>query len=155
MELRTPARNAAVAVSPVAEIEGDISKPGGALAQPDRSEKTGQPEKTDRLEKADRLEIAAARSATPAQPAPVDERFSPPKDIAVGSPAPPKVTSRHRHDPKPKKVTAASAPKSKPKTADATRPAISERRKAASAESCRLGAFGGLRRALGSTDCEI
>jgi hypothetical protein len=149
MELRTPARSAAVAVQPVAEIAAGISDPRGALAKADRLEKT------DRLEKADRLEVGAAGSRTPAQPALVDERMSPPEDIGVGPSEPPRVISRHRHDPKPKKVTTASAPKSKPKAVDAKRPTISERRKAAGTESCRLGAFGGLRRALGSADCEI
>jgi len=60
MELKTPARSAAVPVRPVAEIAAGISEPRGALA------------------KADRLEVAAASIETPAQPALVDERNSPP-----------------------------------------------------------------------------
>jgi hypothetical protein len=92
----------------------------------------------------------------------VDERISPPEGISVGSSQPPRVINRHRHDPKSKhapkskKVTAPAPPKSKPKTTDIKRTAISERRKAASdTEPCRLSAFGGLRKALNSTDCEI
>ena len=138
MELRTPPRSAVAVVQPVAETAVDISDSHGALA------------------KADRLEIAAASSETPAQPALVDERISPSEGITVGSSEPPRVINRHRHAPKPKKVVAAAAPKSKPKKADAKPTAISERRKAAgNTGSCRLTAFGGLLKALGSADCEI
>jgi hypothetical protein len=144
MELRTPVRSAAVAVQPLAETTVGISDSHVALA------------------KADRLEIAAASSETPAQPALVDESISPPEDISIGSSEPPRVINRHRHhpkskhDPKSKKVTAAAPPKSKPKTTAIKRTTISERRKAASdTERCRLSAFGGLRKALNSVDCEI
>ncbi|WP_247519575.1 hypothetical protein [Bradyrhizobium sp. 190] len=110
----------------------------------------------DALAKADRLEIAAASSETPAQPALVDERISPSEGISVGPSEPPRVINRHRHDPKSKKVATAALPKSKPKKADVKRTAISERRKAASDTGpCRLSAFGGLRKALNSVDCEI
>jgi len=137
MELRTPPRSAVAVVQPVAETAVDISDSHGALA------------------KADRLEIAAASSETPAQPVVVGERIAP-SEISVGSSEPPRVINRHRHDPKPKKVVAAAAPKSKPKKADAKPTAISERRKAAgNTGSCRLTAFGGLLKALGSADCEI
>jgi hypothetical protein len=142
-----------MAVQPVAETVG-ISDSHVALA------------------KADRLEIAAASSETPAQPAPVeeqpalvDERISPSEGISIGSLEPPRVINRHRHDPKsknvttaprPKKVTTAARPKSRPRTADIKRTSVSERRKAASdTEPCRLSAFGGLRKALNSVDCEI
>ena len=86
----------------------------------------------------------------------VDERISPPEGISVGSSEPPRVINRHRHNPKSKKVTAPAPPRSKPKTTDIKRTTISERRKAASdTEPCRLSAFGGLRKALNSADCEI
>ncbi|WP_213289187.1 hypothetical protein [Bradyrhizobium sp. sGM-13] len=147
MELRTPARNAVVVVQPVAETTVGVSDSHVALA------------------KADRLEIAAASSETPTQPAPVDERVSPAEDISVGPSEPPRVIGRHRHDPKSKKgttaarlkkVATAARPKPKPKTTAIERTTISERRKVASdAESCRLSAFGGLRKALNSVDCEI
>jgi hypothetical protein len=108
------------------------------------------------LAKADRLEIAAPSRETPVQPAPVDENISQPEAISVGSSEPPRVINRHRHNPKSKKVTAPALPKSKPKTPDIKRTTISERRKAASdTEPCRLSAFGGLRKALNSADCEI
>ncbi len=143
MELKTPARSVAVPVQPIAGIAAGTSEPGTALSR------------GDRLEKADRLEIAAASSETPAQPVVVGERIAP-SEISVGSSEPPRVINRHRHDPKPKKVVAAAAPKSKPKKADAKPTAISERRKAAgNTGSCRLTAFGGLLKALGSADCEI
>lgn len=148
MELRTPVRSASAVVQPVAETVG-VSDSHVALA------------------KADRLEIAAASSETPAQPVLVDESVSQPEAISVGSSEPPRVIVRHRPDPKPKKVitaarpkkvVTAASPKSKPKTktADIKRTIISERRKAASeTEPCRLSAFGGLRKALNSSDCEI
>jgi hypothetical protein len=144
MELKTPARSAAVPVRPVAEIAAGISEPRGALA------------KADRLEKGDRLEVAAASIETPAQPALVDERNSPPEGTSVVPSEPPRVINRHRHDTRSKKVVAAAAPKSKPKKTDAKRTAISEQRKAAgNTGPCRLSAFGGLLKALGSADCEI
>ncbi|NOJ38069.1 hypothetical protein [Bradyrhizobium australiense] len=138
MELRTPPRSAVAVVQPFAETPVGISDSPGALA------------------KADRLEIAAASSETPAQPALVDERISPPKAISIGSLESPRVINRHRHNPKSKKVTTAALPKSKPKTTDFKRTTISERSKAGTdTEFCRLSAFGGLRKALNSVDCEI
>ena len=137
MELRTPMRSAVVVVQPLAETTVGISDSPVALA------------------KADRLEIAAASSETPVQPAPVDESISPPEGVSVGSSEPPSVVNRHRHNPKSKKVTTAVR-KSKPNTTDIKRTVISERQKAASDTGpCRLSAFGGLRRALNSVDCEI
>ena len=146
MELRTPPRTAVAVVQPLAETAVDISDSHGALA------------------KADRLEIAAASGETPAQPAPVDERISPAEGITVspsesittGSSVPPRVINRQRHDSKSKKVATAVLPKSKPKATDIKRTTISERSTGASrTEPCRLSAFGGLRKALNSVDCEI
>lgn len=92
----------------------------------------------------------------------IDERISPPEGISIGSSEPPRVISRHRHErkskhePKSRKITAAAPLKSKPRTTDIKRAIISERRKAAGdTEPCRLSAFGGLRKALNSADCEI
>ena len=164
MELRTPPRNAAMAVQPLAELTTGIAEPRGALA------------------KADRLEIAAASGETPAQPAPVEERISPPQDVrafssevdagsrqenafrfhrnekgsSVGPAERPRVISRHRHDPGSKKVAVAAPARSAPKKTDVKRTTISEQRKAAgNTQPCRLSAFGGLLKALGSADCEI
>ena len=144
MELRTPPRSAVADVQPLAETGVGISDSHGALA------------------KADRLEITAASSETPAQPTLVDERTSPSEGISIGSSEPPRVINRPRHDPKPKKVATAALPKSKPipkskpKPTDIKRITISERSKAANnTEPCRLSAFGGLRKALNSVDCEI
>jgi hypothetical protein len=138
MELRTPARNAVVVAQSPGETTVGISDSHGALA------------------KADRLEVTAASSEAPAQPAPVDERISPSEGISVGPSEPPRVINRHRHEPKAKKVATAALPKTKLKTTDIRRTIISEQRKAASdTEPCRLSAFGGLRKALNSVDCEI
>jgi len=137
MELRTPTRSEVAVVQPLAETTVSISDAPAALA------------------KADRLEITAASSETPAQPALVDERISPSEGMSIGSPEPPRAINHHWHHPKSKKV-AAALPKSKPKETDIKRTTISERSKAASdTEPCRLSAFGGLRKALNSTDCEI
>jgi hypothetical protein len=138
MELRTPPRAAVTVVQPLAETTVGISDSHGALA------------------KADRLEITYAKSETPTQPGLVDERISPSEATTIGSPEAPRIINRHRHDPKTKKVTTAALPKSKPKTTDIKRTAIPDRSKAASdTEPCRLSAFGGLRKALNSTGCEI
>jgi hypothetical protein len=136
MELRTPSRSAVAVVQPLTETTVGVSDSHAALA------------------KADRLEIAAASSEAPAQPDPVAERISPPEDISVGAVEPPRVIDPRRHDTKPRKV--AALPKPKPKPTDIKRTAVSERAKSASnAEPCRLAAFGGLRKALNSADCEI
>ena len=133
MELRAPPRSAVAVVQPLAETTVGISGSYGALA------------------KADRLEIAAASSEAPAQPPLV----SPSKGMSIGSSEPPRVINHHRHYLKSKKV-AAGLPKSKPKETDIKPTTISERSKAAGdTEPCRLSAFGGLRKALNSIDCEI
>jgi len=137
-ELRSPARNAVVVVQSPGETTVGISDSHGALA------------------KVDQLEITAASSETPAQPAPVYERIAPSEGINIGPSEPPRVINRHRHEAKSKKVATAAPPKTKPKRTDIKRTIISEQRKAASdTEPCRLSAFGGLRKALNSVDCEI
>jgi hypothetical protein len=134
MELRTPPRTVVAVVQPPAETTVGISDPHDALA------------------KADRLEIA--KSETPAQPGVADERIAPSKAITIGSREAPRIINRHRHDPKTRK--AAAVAKSKPKTTDIKRAAIPDRSKTAGdTEPCRLSAFGGLRKALNSSGCEI
>lgn len=158
METRTPRRDALVAVQPLAETTTDVSDSHDALA------------------KADRLEVAVAGSEAPAQPAPVGDDLSQPEVVSVGSSEPPMLSNRQRHGPKSKKVTIAARSKSKPRpvavkaatvktatiktvairTAAIRRTTIAERPKFASdTETCRLSAFGGLRKALNSVDCEI
>jgi hypothetical protein len=138
MELNTPPRAAVTIVQPVAETTVGISDSHGALA------------------KADRLEIAYAKSETPTQPGLVDQRVSPSEATTIGSPEASRIINRHRHDPKTKQVASAAFPKSKPKSTDIKRTAIPDRSKAASdTEPCRLSAFGGLRKALNSSGCEI
>ena len=137
MELRTLPRSAVAVVQPLAETTVGISDSHGALA------------------KADRLEITYAKSETPTQPSLVDQRVSSSEATTIGSPEAPRIINRHRHDPKTKKLTTAALPKS-PKSTDIKRTAIPDRSKAASdTEPCRLSAFGGLRKALNSSGCEI
>jgi hypothetical protein len=138
MELRTPSRTAIAVVQPLATTTVGVSDSHGALA------------------KADRLEITYAKSEMPTQPGPIDERISQSEATTIDSLEAARVINRHRHDPKTKKVTTAALPKSKPKTTDIKRTAIPDRSKAASdTEPCRLSAFGGLRKALNSSGCEI
>lgn len=158
METRTPRRDALVAVQPPAGTTTDVSDSHDALA------------------KADRLEVAVAGSEAPAQPAPLGDDLSQPEAVSRGSSEPPMLSNRQRHGPKSKKVTIAARSKSKPRpvavkaatvktatiktvairTAAIRRTAIAERPKFASdTETCRLSAFGGLRKALNSVDCEI
>ncbi|HET6943018.1 MAG TPA: hypothetical protein VFH89_12740 [Sphingomicrobium sp.] len=86
----------------------------------------------------------------------IDEGIALPEDVSIGSSEARRPIARHRHNPKSKKVTTAPRPKSKPKATVIKRTAISQRSKAASdTEPCRLKAFGGLRKALNSADCEI
>jgi hypothetical protein len=137
MEFRTPPLTTVPVVRPLAETTADISVSHDALA------------------KADQFEITYAKSATPAQPALIDERISPSKGTTIGSSERPKLINRHRHDPKSRKVTTAALPKSKPKTTDVKRTTIPERSKTASnTGSCRLSAFGGLLKAL-NVGCKI
>ena len=136
MELTTPPRTAVAVVQPLAETTVGISDSHDALA------------------KTDRLEITYAKSETPTQPDLVDERISPSEATTVASPEAPRIINRHRHDPKTKKVATADLRKSKPKTIKRT--AIPDRSKAAGeTEPCRLDAFGGLRKALNLSGCEI
>ena len=138
MELRTPPPTAVAVVQPLAGTTAGISVSHDASA------------------KADRLEITYAKSATPAQPALVDERISPSEGTTIGSSETPKIINRHRHDSKPKKITTAALPKSKPRTTDVKRTTIPERSKSASnTEPCRLSAFGGLLKALNAVGCKI
>jgi hypothetical protein len=138
MELRTPRRTAVPVVQPLAETTVGISDSRDALA------------------KADRLEITDAKSQTPRKPGLVDESVFPSEATTIGSPEALRIVSRHRHYPKTTKVITSAFRKSKPKTTDIKRTAIPDRSKAASdTEPCRLSAFGGLRKALNSSGCEI
>jgi len=92
MELKTPARSAAVPVRPVAEIAAGISEPRGALA------------------KADRLEVTYARHETPSQSTlrPIDPIVPEVQKLIL--PAERNIVSRHWHDPN---ATSLSTAKSK------------------------------------------
>jgi hypothetical protein len=143
MELRTPPRNAVAIVQPVDEPNADISDAHDALA------------------KADRLDVTVLSSNAPERAVLQDEGVARledirigSEDVAIGSLKPSKPIARHRHNPK--KVTTVARPKSEPKATVVRRTVISQPLKAASnIEPCRLKAFGGLRKALNSDDCEI
>ena len=138
MELRTPPRSAVAIVQPPAEPTADISDSGEALA------------------KADRLEVSAVISEPPEQPVLIDEGPALPESNSVGPSEPPRPIAHHRHNPKPKKVTTAARPKSKPTATVIKRGGIAQRSTTDSdTEPCRLKEFGGLRKALNSTDCEL
>jgi hypothetical protein len=116
------------------------------------------------LAKADRLDVTYAKSEVPTEPGPVDGPIAPPEAAAIAAPEAPRIINRHWHDPttihrhdlKTKRVTAAALPKSKPRTPDIKRAALPDRSKAASdTEPCRLSAFGGLRKALNLSGCDI
>ena len=124
-----------------------------AIVQPPADQDAGTSASYEALAKADRLDVAAVSSAVPAQAASVEDRVAPPEDAHIGSSEPAPVV-RPRHNPK--KIATAARPKPKPKASVVKRIADVQRSKAASnAEPCRLKAFGGLRKALNLTDCEI
>jgi hypothetical protein len=135
MELRTPPHSAVAIVQPLNEPSVDISDSHDALA------------------KAVRLEVAAVSRETPEQAVLIDEAR--PEDISIGSSVPPRPIARHWHNPKSKKVTTAARPKLEPKATVIKRTASQRSKATSDTEPCRLKAFGGLRKALNSADCEI
>lgn len=169
MELKAPPRPAVAVVQPLAETTVGISNSHDVLAKTDRLEVTIASSELSALASSETPALAGSEtpaqvsSETPPQPALADEHISPSESITVApASAPPRVIKRHRLDPKPRKVVTVALPKPKPKAADtrrttlSARSTLSERSKGAGdSESCRLSAFGGLRKALNSTDCEI
>jgi hypothetical protein len=152
MELRAPPRAVVTAVQPLAETTADLSDSHAALA------------------KADRLEVSYATSETPTQPPPIDESIPPSEATTISPPEAPRIISRHWHAPKTRKVTTAALAKPKPKTTNIKtadikaaaikttaikRTAIEHSKAARDTEPCRLSAFGGLRKALNLSGCEI
>ncbi|WP_249127903.1 hypothetical protein [Bradyrhizobium lablabi] len=171
-----PAAETISIVQPVAKTNMGASDSQGVLAKADRLDVAVASNETSLRQMAAAIsetpqQIAAASSETPEQPALVDEPASASEDIRIAPSEPPKPISRPRHDPKPKKAAAAARHKPKPKPAGiktaGIKPAgiktagikptvVSQRSKAAAnPEPCRLKAFGGLLKALNSTDCEI
>ena len=145
MELRTPPRSAGAIVQPQPPA-------GPTLAEPNADNSDSH----DALAKGDRLEVAAASSDTPEPAVLTDEGTAQPDDAGIAPSEPPRPIARHRHNPKSKKVATAARPKSEPKAPLIKRSATSPRLEAAGdTEPCRLKAFGGLRKALNSDDCEI
>ncbi|MDH6263432.1 hypothetical protein [Bradyrhizobium sp. BR13661] len=90
---------------------------------------------------------------TPTQVALAEAPVALPNDDGVASPEPSRPIARQRHNSK----TAAGAVRPKPKKiAVIKQTAVAERSKLASEiVSCRLAAFGGLRKALNLSGCEI
>lgn len=135
LELRAPPRGTvAIAQSPAAPDVGSSASP-------------------DTLAKGDRLDVAQVSSVTPTQVALAEAPVAPPNDASITSPEPSRPIARQRHNSK----TAASAARPKPKKVTVIKQtAIAERSKLASETvSCRLAAFGGLRKALNLSGCEI
>ena len=143
MELRTPPRRTVAIVQSPAEPSARISPSHDALT------------------KADRLEVAAASRETPTssserptQTALIGERIAPAEEVRIGSPEPSKPLARPRQNPD--RIGAAARPRPKPKARVIKRTVISQPSKVISqTEHCRREAFGGLRKALNITGCEI
>ena len=132
MELRDPPRGT------VAIVQSPAAPDAGSSASPEA------------LAKGDRLDVATASSETPTQVALAEEPVASPNEARITSLEPSRPIARQRHNskmaarPKPKKVTVIK------------RAAVDERSKLATETvSCRLAAFGGLRKALNLSGCEI
>ncbi|OPY99152.1 hypothetical protein A5906_25780 [Bradyrhizobium sacchari] len=135
VELRAPPR------FPVAIVQSPAAPDAGSSASPDT------------LAKGDRLDVAPVSSVTPTEVALAEAPVAPPNDARITSPEPSRPTARQRHNSK----TAAGAARPKPKrVTDIKQTAVAERPKLASETAfCRLAAFGGLRKALNLSGCEI
>lgn len=135
MELRAPPRGT------VAIIQSPAAPDVGSSASPEA------------LAKGDRLDVATVSSETPTQVALAEEPVTPPNDARITSLKPSRPIARQRHNSK----TAAGAASPKPKKVTVIkRTPFAERPKLASETvSCRLAAFGGLRKALNLSGCEI
>jgi hypothetical protein len=166
MELRTPPRSAVAIVQPLAEPMADDSDSHEALAKGDRLDvaaaSRGTPEQ-DTVRSAT-PEVAVVRSVAPEQSSVRSETSEPavainesnalPENNSIGSSVPPRPTARHNS--RSKEVRTTVRPRSEPKATMNKRRVISQGPKAASnTEPCRLEAFGGLRKALNTADCEI
>jgi hypothetical protein len=137
MELRTPPRRGAA-----------VSEPG--------IETVAIPDSLGALAKTDRLNVAYASTDTPAPPPQVDDRISTSQTATSNAPKTLKPISRHPPVQKLTKVPAAALPKPRPTTPNIGRAAITERQKVGTDTiPCRLSAFGGLRKALDLSGCEI
>ncbi|MGY3546425.1 hypothetical protein ACVWZ4_001817 [Bradyrhizobium sp. USDA 4472] len=135
IELRAPPRGT------VAIVQSPVAPEAGSSASPDT------------LAKGDRLDVAPVSSVTPIQVALAEAPIAPPNDARIPSPEPSRPIAHQRHSSK----TAAGAARSKPKKVTVIKQtAIADRSKLASETvSCRLAAFGGLRKALNLSGCEI
>lgn len=135
MELRAPLRGT------VAIVQSPAAPDAGSSASPDT------------LAKGDRLDVPPMSGVTATQVALAEAPVAPPNDARITSPEPSKPIARQRHNSK----TAADAARLKPKKVTVIKQtAIAERSKLASETvSCRLAAFGGLRKALNLSGCEI
>jgi hypothetical protein len=137
MELRTPPRRGAA-----------VSEPG--------VETVAIPDSLGALAKTDRLKDTYASTDTPAPPPQVDDHISTSQTATSNAPKTLNPISRHPPVQKLTKVPAAALPKPRPTTPNIGRAAITERQKVGTDTlPCRLSAFGGLRKALDLSGCEI
>ena len=137
MELRTPPRHGAAVTQPGVETVAIPDSPGT-------------------LAKTDRLDVAYPSTDTPAPPPQVDDRIAPSQTATSKAQEPARPINRHPPVQKLTKVPAAALPKPRPRTANIGRAAITERQKVVTGTMpCRLSAFGGLRKALDLSGCEI
>ncbi|WP_109143456.1 hypothetical protein [Bradyrhizobium sp. SUTN9-2] len=135
MELRAPQRfTVPIVQSPAAPDAGSSASP-------------------DTLAKGDRLDVTPVTSVIRTEVALAEAPVAPPNDARATTPEPSRPLARQRHS----SNTAASAARPKPKKITVIKQtAIAERSKLASETvSCRLAAFGGLRKALNLSGCEI
>ena len=128
---------------------------GAAVSQPG-SETVAIPDSLAALAKTDRLDVAYASTDTPAPPPQIDNRIATSQTATSKVPETLRPITRHPPVLQLTKVPAAALPKSRLRTANIRRAAITERQKIGTGTmSCRLSAFGGLRKALDFSGCEI
>ena len=133
MELRAPPRGTvAIVQSPAA--------PGSSTSP-------------DTLAKGDRLDVAPVTGVTPTQVALAEAPIPPPSEARITSPEPSRPIARQRHNSK----TAAGTARPKPNKVTVIKQNAGAKRSKLASEtvSCRLAAFGGLRKALNLSGCEI
>ncbi len=137
MEFRTPPRH------------------GAAVSQP-RIEPVAIPDPLGALAKTDRLNDIDASTETPGPPPQVDDRIATSPTAKSNPPETLRPINRHPPVQQLTKAPAAALPKPRPRTANIGRAAITERQKLGTdTMPCRLSAFGGLRKALDLSGCEI
>lgn len=164
MELNTPPRKVAAAEPPTIPMTTGVASPANVSAKTDRLEVASLHREVPVTETS-RIEATRVEPIPAAAPAPPVARAEEPAPPPAAKPAPvtrtPATAPRHgeaRPKPvaKPKKVETSAVAKPTPKITEIKHPPDPERPKAvANTESCRLSAFGGLRKALNLPGCEL